>query len=151
MGQLGLQRHRSCALACASASKASERHNALVAGLLTLKPASSICRSCTLKTLSKMLRKRHVWHEADRLHLSVDLCCGLICQGGEEQGLSYFITPVRVRETVQREPFAIATYASCGKVNPPLSSIADVDKAVVLVATEEMIVWRASSVLCLRR
>ncbi len=41
----------------------------------------------------------------------------------------------------------MATYASCGKVNLPPSSISGVDSAVVLDATDEMMDCRSGSVL----
>ena len=45
----------------------------------------------------------------------------------------------------------MATYASCGNVNLPPSSIAGVDKIAVLEATDEMTAWRSGSVLSFRR
>jgi hypothetical protein len=42
---------------------------------------------------------------------------------------------------------AIATYASCGKVNRPPSNIAGVAKAIVLDATDEMTACRSGSTL----
>ena len=46
---------------------------------------------------------------------------------------------------------AMATYASCGNVNLPPSSIAGVDKIAVLEATDEMTAWRSGSVLSFSR
>ena len=46
---------------------------------------------------------------------------------------------------------ATATYASCGNVNLPPSSIEGVDKAVASEATDEMTFWRSGSVLSFRR
>ena len=40
---------------------------------------------------------------------------------------------------------AVATYASCGKVNLPPSSMSGVDKAVVLDATDAIIARRSGS------
>ena len=52
---------------------------------------------------------------------------------------------------VQQTIRAMATYASCGKVNLPPSSIAGVDKASVFAATNEMISCRSGSFLSLSR
>jgi hypothetical protein len=58
--------------------------------------------------------------------------------------------PVRViYGSSQRELFAIATYASCGKVNRPPSSIAAVEKVIVFNATDEIMAWRSTSVLAI--
>src|SRR5438045_5158663 len=51
----------------------------------------------------------------------------------------------------QAAPRATATYASCGKVNLPPSSIARVDTIAVLEATDEMTAWRSGSALSFRR
>jgi hypothetical protein len=46
---------------------------------------------------------------------------------------------------------AVATYASCGKVNLPPSSIVGLDNAVVLDVIDEMIASRSGSVRCFSR
>jgi hypothetical protein len=51
----------------------------------------------------------------------------------------------------QRELCTIATYASCGNVNLPPSSIAGVDNAIVLAAIDEMIASRSGSVRSFNR
>jgi hypothetical protein len=45
---------------------------------------------------------------------------------------------------------AIATYASCGNVNLPPSSMVGVDKVAAVEATDKMIDWRSGSVLYFR-